>query len=192
MLPSTGGQKARLALARAIYAPTRFLLLDDVFSAIDAHTARHLLDRAFTGPLLRDRTVVLVTHHLDVVLPAASYHVELKSGKVVRQGPITPTQPSRSEKTADTPPEPLVPAAKAASNNAPVVARKVEGWTSGAVRREMYHKYVARFAVSVSRVLMNGSLQVPFDVGVSALGACAFLLGRSPGLCFLGAILASP
>ncbi|BGP56557.1 hypothetical protein JCM8202v2_004182 [Rhodotorula sphaerocarpa] len=93
----SGGQKARLALARAIYAPTRFLLLDDVFSAIDAHTARHLLDRAFTGPLLRDRTVVLVTHHLDVVLPAASYHVELKSGKVVRQGPITPTQPRWGE-----------------------------------------------------------------------------------------------
>ncbi|KAG8730641.1 hypothetical protein FRC11_006220, partial [Ceratobasidium sp. 423] len=59
----SGGQKARVALARAVYARTQFVILDDVLSAVDTHTAEHIVQRCLRGPLLRNRTVVLVTHH---------------------------------------------------------------------------------------------------------------------------------
>lgn len=58
----SGGQKARISLARAIYSRTPVVLLDDPLSAVDPHVARHLFDHAIVG-LLRDRATILVTHH---------------------------------------------------------------------------------------------------------------------------------
>ena len=54
----SGGQKARVALARAVYARSRCVLLDDPLSAVDSHTARFLFERLFQGGLLKHRTVV--------------------------------------------------------------------------------------------------------------------------------------
>lgn len=53
-----GGQRARLALARAVYSPADYLLLDDVLAAVDVHTSRHIVDRLLRGPLMAGRTVV--------------------------------------------------------------------------------------------------------------------------------------
>ncbi|KAI0752859.1 multidrug resistance-associated ABC transporter [Daedaleopsis nitida] len=84
----SGGQKARVALARAVYAPTLFVLLDDPLSAVDSHTARFLFEKLLCGPLLAHRTVVLVTHHVDLVLPGAHYLVRMVDGQVDLQGEI--------------------------------------------------------------------------------------------------------
>ena len=54
----SGGQKARVALARAVYARTKYVLLDDPLSAVDSHTARHIFELCLKGPLLAKRTVV--------------------------------------------------------------------------------------------------------------------------------------
>ena len=54
----SGGQKARVALARAVYARSRCVLLDDPLSAVDSHTARFLFERLLQGELLKHRTVV--------------------------------------------------------------------------------------------------------------------------------------
>ncbi|CAE6451725.1 unnamed protein product [Rhizoctonia solani] len=86
----SGGQKARVALARAIYARTQFVILDDVLSAVDSHTAEHIVQRCLQGPLLKNRTVVLVTHHVELVLPAAGWLVQLNQGRIEAQG--TPQQ----------------------------------------------------------------------------------------------------
>ncbi|KAF8595167.1 P-loop containing nucleoside triphosphate hydrolase protein [Ceratobasidium sp. AG-I] len=83
----SGGQKARVSLARAIYSRASVLLLDDVLSAVDAHTASHLVDNCLRGPLTRGRTVVLVSHHIQLVLPGASYVVALDNGRVLFSGP---------------------------------------------------------------------------------------------------------
>ncbi|KAI0945816.1 hypothetical protein AcV7_009953 [Taiwanofungus camphoratus] len=84
----SGGQKARVALARAIYAPTKYVLLDDPLSAVDSHTARFLFDRLFQGPLLAHRTVVLVTHHVELVLPGTYYLVRMLDGRIDTQGTV--------------------------------------------------------------------------------------------------------
>ncbi|KAI5993554.1 hypothetical protein EDD15DRAFT_2167135 [Pisolithus albus] len=90
----SGGQKARVALARAIYAQTDYVLLDDPFSAIDVKTSRFLYDQLFCGPLLNDRTVILVTHRVDLVLPRAAYIVHMQDGRIDTQGYVKDLQAS--------------------------------------------------------------------------------------------------
>ncbi|KII83783.1 hypothetical protein PLICRDRAFT_702353 [Plicaturopsis crispa FD-325 SS-3] len=84
----SGGQKARVALARAVYAHTKYVLLDDPLSAVDSHTARSLFDKLFRGPLLANRTVILVTHHVELVLPGTQYLVRMLDGRIDSQGTV--------------------------------------------------------------------------------------------------------
>lgn len=62
----SGGQKARISLARAIYADTDILLLDDPLSAVDAHVGRHIMENALCG-VLQDKCRILATHQLHVL-----------------------------------------------------------------------------------------------------------------------------
>lgn len=72
----SGGQKARISLARAIYSSAKYVLLDDVFSAVDAHTGEILLS-CLTGKLMRFRTCILVTHAVDLCLESAAFVVTM-------------------------------------------------------------------------------------------------------------------
>ncbi|BEI85636.1 hypothetical protein CcaverHIS002_0510370 [Cutaneotrichosporon cavernicola] len=78
----SGGQKARINLARCVYSRARTIYLDDVLSAVDAHTVQFLIDECFRGKLLRARTVVLVSHHVGLCLPVSDYVVAIADGKV--------------------------------------------------------------------------------------------------------------
>ncbi|KAJ7485641.1 multidrug resistance-associated ABC transporter [Mycena latifolia] len=82
----SGGQKARVSLARAVYSRASILLLDDVLSAVDAHTAHHLYHSCLRGELMKDRTVILVSHHVQLCAPGAAYIVALDNGRVQFQG----------------------------------------------------------------------------------------------------------
>ncbi|KAK4689221.1 hypothetical protein P7C73_g876, partial [Tremellales sp. Uapishka_1] len=97
----SGGQKARVALARAVYSAAETVLLDDPLAAVDIHVARELVQKCFKGRLLKNRTVVsrqvlrarlmqqvLVTHHIDLLLPAGcvDYVVGMDKGTVEIQG----------------------------------------------------------------------------------------------------------
>ncbi|TIA94369.1 hypothetical protein E3P81_00118 [Wallemia ichthyophaga] len=86
----SGGQKARIALARAIYSSAKHVLLDDVLSAVDSQTGQNLLKNALLGPLMRNRTVILVTHHVAMCAAKASYVVFLRDGLV--DGAGTPVE----------------------------------------------------------------------------------------------------
>ncbi|KZT57684.1 hypothetical protein CALCODRAFT_273206 [Calocera cornea HHB12733] len=82
----SGGQKARVALARASYARTKTVLLDDPLAALDSHSARYVFEHLLQGPLMEHRTVVLVTHHVELVLPAAHYLVRMLDGRIDTHG----------------------------------------------------------------------------------------------------------
>jgi len=57
----SGGQKARISLARAVYSRNDTYLLDDPLSAVDAKVARRIYQECLNG-LLKGKTVILVTH----------------------------------------------------------------------------------------------------------------------------------
>ncbi|KAG1381714.1 hypothetical protein G6F61_002924 [Rhizopus arrhizus] len=73
----SGGQKARVSLARAVYSRAQNVFMDDVLSAVDAHTAKHLYEKCLLGPLMKNRTRILITHHVRLCSKNASYIVNL-------------------------------------------------------------------------------------------------------------------
>ncbi|KAH8086659.1 hypothetical protein BXZ70DRAFT_1067810 [Cristinia sonorae] len=89
-LTLSGGQKARITLARAVYSSADILLLDDVLAALDVHTAKWIVDKCFRGELLRDRTVILVTHNIALTSSVADFVVSLSAdGRVASQGSLS-------------------------------------------------------------------------------------------------------
>lgn len=82
----SGGQKWRVTLARAIYSRAGILVLDDIFSAVDAHVGRHIFERCLNGELAAGRTRILVTHHVALCEPKTKYLVELGDGRVLHAG----------------------------------------------------------------------------------------------------------
>ncbi|KLP04499.1 bile acid transporter [Fusarium fujikuroi] len=76
----SGGQKARVALARAVYSSCRILLLDDPLAALDHDTASYIVQRFLCGPLAKTRTIVLVTHRDDLVLRHADQVIDINDG----------------------------------------------------------------------------------------------------------------
>lgn len=85
----SGGQKARVALARAVYSQSRILLLDDPLAALDHDTASTVVRRFLQGPLARGRSIVMVTHRDELVLRIADQVIDLDDGRAVV---LTPEQ----------------------------------------------------------------------------------------------------
>ncbi|CAI0441269.1 unnamed protein product [Linum tenue] len=80
----SGGQKQRIQLARALYQDADVYLLDDPFSAVDAHTATSLFNE-YVMEALSGKTVLLVTHQVDF-LPAFNLILLMSSGEILRTG----------------------------------------------------------------------------------------------------------
>ncbi|KAK3352219.1 ABC transporter [Lasiosphaeria hispida] len=82
----SGGQKWRVTVARAIYSRAGILILDDIFSAVDAHVSRHILEQCLGGSICKGRTIIIVTHHVGLVEKHARFIVELADGGVQYSG----------------------------------------------------------------------------------------------------------
>lgn len=80
----SGGQKARVAFARALYSKAPLLLLDDIFSALDSKTATSVWESCFCGDLLKGRTVVLVTQ-INWIAQQADLAIVLENGSILSQ-----------------------------------------------------------------------------------------------------------
>ena len=78
----SGGQKARVALARAVYQDKAVYLLDDILSAVDVKVAKHIFQNCIMG-LLKDKTRVLCTHHVNYLVHADK--IVLMEGGVIKQ-----------------------------------------------------------------------------------------------------------
>uniref|UniRef100_G3PLJ6 Multidrug resistance-associated protein 4 n=1 Tax=Gasterosteus aculeatus aculeatus TaxID=481459 RepID=G3PLJ6_GASAC len=88
----SGGQKARVNLARSVYEDADIYLLDDPLSAVDAEVGRHLFEQCICG-LLKNKSRILVTHQLQY-LKAADQIVVLKEGHMVAKGKYIELQQS--------------------------------------------------------------------------------------------------
>ncbi|KAL9295887.1 putative ABC-type xenobiotic transporter [Arabidopsis thaliana] len=80
----SGGQKQRIQLARAVYQESDVYLLDDVFSAVDAHTGSDIFKKCVRGAL-KGKTILLVTHQVDF-LHNVDRILVMRDGMIVQSG----------------------------------------------------------------------------------------------------------
>ncbi|CAI9274124.1 unnamed protein product [Lactuca saligna] len=91
----SGGQKQRIQLARALYQDADIYLLDDPFSAVDAHTASSLFN-GFVMEALSSKTVLLVTHQVDF-LPTFDSVLLMSDGEILAAAPYHQLMASSQE-----------------------------------------------------------------------------------------------
>ncbi|XP_012339261.1 probable multidrug resistance-associated protein lethal(2)03659 [Apis florea] len=80
----SGGQRARINLARAVYSETEIYLLDDPLSAVDAHVGKHMFEECIVK-YLKGKTRILVTHQLQY-LQTVDRIIVLKDGAIEAEG----------------------------------------------------------------------------------------------------------
>ncbi|NXY47604.1 MRP7 protein, partial [Ceuthmochares aereus] len=80
----SGGQKARIALARAVYQEKDLYLLDDPLAAVDADVANHLMQKCVLG-VLKHKTRILCTHRTEF-LEKADALLLIDNGRIVKTG----------------------------------------------------------------------------------------------------------
>lgn len=80
----SGGQRARVNLARAIYKNADIYLLDDPLSAVDTHVGKHIFDKCVKH-YLKDKVRILVTHQLQY-LQDLKHVVIMNNGHIEAQG----------------------------------------------------------------------------------------------------------
>ncbi|KAJ6840809.1 putative ABC transporter C family member 15 isoform X1 [Iris pallida] len=80
----SGGQKQRIQIARAVYQDADIYLLDDPFSAVDAHTGTQLFQDCLMG-ILKEKTIIYVTHQVEF-LPAADLILVMQNGRIAQAG----------------------------------------------------------------------------------------------------------
>lgn len=91
----SGGQKARISLARAVYKRADIYLLDDPLSAVDSHVGKHIF-RECIQRFLKDKICILVTHQLQY-LKDVSHLVLMYRGQIESQGSYAQVQQESAE-----------------------------------------------------------------------------------------------
>ncbi|KAJ3018717.1 Multidrug resistance-associated protein 4 [Thoreauomyces humboldtii] len=169
----SGGQRARLALARAVYRNADLVILDDPLSAVDPQVGRHIFDHCVRG-LLRDKAVLLVTHQLQYVKDCDQV-VVMEGGRIVGEGTYShvmkdPTssfatalrefaeRPAGMDQTVDD--QDAVEPTVVATANIQVVENQPEAAANDCVTGEMTTETVTEGSISLktyNRYLSSGS-----------------------------------
>jgi ATP-binding cassette, subfamily C (CFTR/MRP), member 2 len=79
----SGGQKARISLARSLYSDRDILLLDDILSAVDIHVGEFIVKDTVKG-FMKGKTVLMPTHAIKFAPDADE--IIMKKGRIVRKG----------------------------------------------------------------------------------------------------------
>ncbi|XP_055678761.1 probable multidrug resistance-associated protein lethal(2)03659 isoform X2 [Lutzomyia longipalpis] len=90
----SGGQRARVSLARAIYKKADIYLLDDPLSAVDTHVGKHIFDKCIKE-FLKDKVCVLVTHQLQY-LKDVNHAILMNVGHIETSGTFKELKTSKS------------------------------------------------------------------------------------------------
>ncbi|XP_050594410.1 ATP-binding cassette sub-family C member 4-like isoform X2 [Bombus affinis] len=91
----SGGQRARINLARAVYRNADIYLLDDPLSAVDTHVGKQLFNECIKN-YLRNKTRILVTHQVQY-LKDCDYIILLNNGKIECEGTFAEIQSKRTD-----------------------------------------------------------------------------------------------
>ncbi|XP_017785363.1 PREDICTED: probable multidrug resistance-associated protein lethal(2)03659 [Nicrophorus vespilloides] len=84
----SGGQRARINLARSMYREADIYLLDDPLSAVDTSVGRHIFDECING-FLKDKIVVLNTHQLQYLKNVEQIVYLDDNGRILVKGTYT-------------------------------------------------------------------------------------------------------
>jgi ABC-type Fe3+/spermidine/putrescine transport system ATPase subunit len=94
----SGGQLARMNLARALVARHKWILLDEPFASVDRPNRLSVLNKLHGWQKTNPCTIVLIAHDLDDIFPVATDIVTFDKGKITEQAPlsIALSQPQRT------------------------------------------------------------------------------------------------
>lgn len=92
----SGGQKARLSLARAVYARADVYLLDDILSAVDAHVGQKIIDNVLgNNGILKSKTRILSTNSIKVLNEASKVYL-LENNTIAESGTVNEIMKNKS------------------------------------------------------------------------------------------------
>jgi ABC-type multidrug transport system fused ATPase/permease subunit len=141
----SGGQKARVALARAVYSRAKVLLLDDPLSALDHQTAEFIVIKLLAGPLLEGRTTILATHRTELCHGIAKQWVHLEQGRATSREPSQAEDANALKRTQTNETESEEDAKKREEEQAAAVPDKFiedEHRAKGGVKWSVYWRYI--------------------------------------------------
>ncbi|KAK6372827.1 hypothetical protein LTR64_004746 [Lithohypha guttulata] len=147
----SGGQKARVALARAFYSDASILLLDDPLSALDQQTSEYIVTECFQGQLAQGRTIVLVTHRTDLCEPIADQIVVMSQGSATAGGRHAPAIASNRHTPSGASKAQLMPLAgetKLLKDAIPDKFEEEEHRAHGDVKSRVYWEYLKAGSLS--------------------------------------------
>jgi ABC-type multidrug transport system ATPase subunit len=75
-----------VSLARAVYSRASVILLDDVISAVDAQTSKHIIQNCFQSDIMKGRTIIIASHAVESLAPLAHHSIFLDDGRAVWTG----------------------------------------------------------------------------------------------------------
>ncbi|XP_044316419.1 probable multidrug resistance-associated protein lethal(2)03659 [Drosophila rhopaloa] len=156
----SGGQRARISLARAVYRDASIYLLDDPLSAVDSKVAHHIFNQCISG-YLRGRTVVLVTHQQQFlqqsdrivimdegqVSDMGTYESLLKKGVTILDQAKKENNPEEEQSRSDSFSKPLKELRRNSGNSENSIADScpekinMEHQESGGISLTVYRKY---------------------------------------------------
>ncbi|KAL4089621.1 hypothetical protein QTP88_024632 [Uroleucon formosanum] len=88
----SGGQRARVNLARAVYKQADIYLLDDPLSAVDTHVGKHLFEKCIKD-YLKEKTCILITHQIQY-LSSVDQIVLMENANILAEGSYQELQSS--------------------------------------------------------------------------------------------------
>ncbi|KAF9527181.1 ATP-dependent bile acid permease [Crepidotus variabilis] len=191
----SGGQKARVSLARAVYSSADIVLLDDPLSAVDSYVGKSILDNCLLDGPLASRTRILVTHALHVLDKADHIYV-MDNGKIIEDGSYSDLMTSSvvfrrlveeygnqdSGKEAPAVERTVQATDVAISKNATLAASplmELEERNTGAVGWEIYKKYLQSAGGLFWLPLLGGLYLISEAGNVSSTLFLGFWTGRT-------------